>query len=247
VFREETADFRGSTSVTSAHYFSISPGYLNAAGTLILSGRDFTWADTPESPKVAIINQTLARRLFGDAQVIGRKFRTGDTSIHEVVGVVEDGKYDSLTESPSAAMFFALAQAPAGDTTLAVRSKLPFSEVAPSVSRTLNRIDPSLPFTVETWLDALGLVLFPVRVATAALGVMGLLAAMLAITGVFGMASYSVSKRMRELGIRAAMGARQTQLLRSALARPMVLLLAGSGLGLAGGVFASRLAGLPCL
>jgi ABC-type antimicrobial peptide transport system permease subunit len=105
----------------------------------------------------------------------------------------------------------------------------------------LNQIDSSLPFTIETWLDGLGLVLFPARVATAVLGVMGLLAAMLAVTGVFGMAAYSVSKRMRELGIRAAMGARQTQLLRSALTRPMVLLLAGSGLGLAGGVFASRL------
>jgi ABC-type antimicrobial peptide transport system permease subunit len=109
------------------------------------------------------------------------------------------------------------------------------------LNRILNGIDSSLPFTIETWSDGLGLVLFPARVATAVLGVMGILAAMLAVTGVFGMAAYSVSKRMRELGIRAAMGARQTQLLRSALDRPMVLLLAGSGLGLAGGVFASRL------
>jgi len=157
------------------------------------------------------------------------------------VGVVEDGKYNSLTEAPSAAMFFALAQEAAGDTTLVVRSNLPFIEVAPSVRRTMNSIDPSLPFTVETWTDALAFVLFPARVATAALGVMGLLAAMLAVTGVFGMAAYSVSKRMRELGIRVAMGAQRAQLIRSALARPVLLLLAGSAVGLGGGVVASRL------
>jgi predicted permease len=241
VFREETTEFRGSTSVAVGHFFSISPGYLGAAGTRLLSGRDFTWADGPDTPKVAIINQTLARILFGNSPAVGRKFRAGDTTIHSVVGVVEDGKYDSLTEDPMAAMFFALPQAPAGDTTLVVRSQLPSSEMAPSLSRILNHIDPSLPFSIQTWPDALGIVLFPARVATAALGVMGLLAAMLAVTGVFGMAAYSVSKRMRELGIRVAMGAQPAQLVRSALARPMLLLLAGSVLGLAAGIFTTHL------
>jgi predicted permease len=241
VYREEATEFRSSTSLTSARYFSISPGYLKAAQTKLLAGRDFTWQDSPGSPKVALINQTLARQLFGDAPAVGRRFRSGDTTLHEVIGVVEDGKYLSLTEAPHAAIFFALAQEPSGDTTLVVRSALPAGEVAAAVHRVLNRIDAGLPFTIESWPQALGLVLFPARVATAALGVMGLLAAMLAITGVFGMAAYSVSKRMRELGIRAALGARQGQLARSALARPMILLLGGSAAGLAMGVFASRL------
>jgi predicted permease len=241
VFKEETTEFRGSTSVTSARYFSISPGYLDAAQTRLLAGRDFTWDDGPHSPKVAIINQTLARLLFGTAPAVGRKFRTGDTTPHEVIGVVEDGKYVSLTEAPMAALFFSLPQAPTSDTTLVVRSQLPTEEIAPALNRTLNRIDSSLPFTIQTWTDALGLVLFPARVATAALGVMGLLAAMLAVTGVFGMAAYSVSRRMRELGIRVAMGAQPAQILGSALGRTMILLLAGSTVGLAGGVFASRL------
>jgi ABC-type antimicrobial peptide transport system permease subunit len=87
----------------------------------------------------------------------------------------------------------------------------------------------------------LELVLFPARVATIALGVMGLLAAILAVTGIFGMAAYSVSKHMRELGIRVALGARRTQLIRSALGRPLVLLLSGSCAGLLLGVLASRL------
>jgi len=157
------------------------------------------------------------------------------------VGVVEDGKYDSITEDPKAAMFFPLAQAPAGDTTLVVRSQLPTAQVAPVLNRMLNHLDPNLPFQIESWPDALAIILFPARVATASLGVMGLLAAMLALTGVFGMAAYSVSKRMRELGIRVALGAQPAQLVWSALGRPMVLLLAGSVLGLGAGVFVSRL------
>lgn len=241
VYREGTKIAGSSHSVTSAHYYSISPGYLAAAGTKLLAGRDFSWDDDPGTLKVAIVNQTLARRLFGDSPPVGRRFLGGDFKPYVIVGVVEDGKYDSLTEDPKAAMFFPLAQAANGNTTLVVRSQLPSSDVAPALNRALRGIDASIPFTIQTWPQALALVLFPARAATAALGVMGLLAAMLAVTGVFGMAAYTVSRRMRELGIRVAMGARSAQLVGSALARPVVLLLAGSALGLAGGVMASRL------
>jgi predicted permease len=241
VYREGTTDRRGSNSATVAHYFSISPGYLKAAQTRLLAGRDFTWDDGPDTIKVAIVNETFANRVFGTAAGVGRRFLWDEGKPYEVVGVVEDGKYDSLTEPPQAAMFLPLMQVHASDTTLLVRSGLPAADVAPALNRVLTRIDPGLPFTIQTWPEALALVLFPTRVATAALSVMGLLAAMLAVTGVFGMAAYSVSKRMRELGIRAAMGAKPGQLVRSALSRPAVLLVAGSAVGLAGGIFASRL------
>jgi len=98
-----------------------------------------------------------------------------------------------------------------------------------------------VPFTVETWPDALAFVLFPARVATASLGAMGLLAAMLAITGIFGMAMYSVSKRMKEFGIRVALGSQPMRLMRSALGRPLGLLLSGSAVGIVLGVVASKL------
>jgi ABC-type antimicrobial peptide transport system permease subunit len=113
--------------------------------------------------------------------------------------------------------------------------------VASALNRTLTNIDPSLPFSLRPWPDRLSLVLFPPRIATAALGVMGILAAMLAITGVFGMATYTVSKRLRELGIRVALGAHRAQLMRAALGRPLIVLLAGSMAGLVLGVLASRL------
>lgn len=241
VYREGTADPRPSNAVMVPKYFAISPGYLQAAGTKLLAGRDFNWQDTPTTPVVTIVNETFARKMFGDTPPVGRRFLGSDKSPQLVVGVVEDGKYDSLTEDPTPAMFFPLGQDNEANTTLVVRSQLPPDQIAALLNRLLTGIDSSLPFTLRQWPDALGLVLFPARVATVALGVMGLLAAMLAVTGIFGMAAYSVSKHMRELGIRVALGARRSQLIRSALGRPLLLLLSGSCAGLLLGVLASRL------
>jgi ABC-type antimicrobial peptide transport system permease subunit len=164
-----------------------------------------------------------------------------DKVSYEIVGVVESGKYESLTESPWAAMFFPLDQSADSDTALVIRSQLPLGEIASELSRVLAQIDPSLPFTFHSWPDALAFVLFPARVATASLGAMGLLAAMLAVTGVFGMAMYSVSRRIKEFGIRVALGAQPVQLMRSALGRPFILLLSGSAAGLLLGAIASQL------
>jgi ABC-type antimicrobial peptide transport system permease subunit len=182
------------------------------------------------------VNQTFARRMFGDTPAVGRHFLQGD--LLEVIGVVEDGKYETLTEDPAPAMFFPLAQRTESDTALVVRSPLPQAEVAAALNAVLAGVDPSLPFTLHSWSDELALVLFPARVATAALGVMGLLAAMLAV---FGMAAYSVSRRLKEFGIRVALGSRRAQLMRAALLRPLLLLFSGSLLGLLLGVVASGL------
>ena len=244
IYREGTTDLRGSNSIFTAHYFSISPGYLQAAGTRLLAGRDFTWADNDTAPKVALVNQTFARQMLGNAPAVGHHFLLGGgKTLWEIVGVVEDGKYDSLTEEPKPAMFWPLAQVNETDTTLVVRSRISAAEITPALHRSLTGIDSSLPFSLRTWTNALSLVLFPARVATAALGVMGLLAAMLAITGIFGMAAYSVSKRLRELGIRVALGAWRTQVIRAALARPLIVLISGSVTGLLLGILAGQLLG----
>ena len=241
VYREGATDLRSSNSVMTPHSYGISPGYLKAAKTTLQAGRDFTWDDGPKAPSVAIVNETFARKMFGDQSAIGRHFLGGDRSSYQIVGIVENGKYEMLTEDQSPAMFFPLAQAHEANTILIVRSDLAPAEVASALNRMLTGIDSSLPFTLRQWPDRLSLVLFPPRIATAALGVMGLLAAMLAITGVFGMATYTVSMRMRELGIRAALGAHRGQLMRAALGRPLLVLLSGSAAGLLLGVLASRL------
>jgi predicted permease len=241
VFPAGTKDFR--KEVFDAHNFSISPEYLGAAGTRLLSGRNFTWHDDANSPPVVLVNETFARMMFGNTSAVGQRFLLyRGTRPKEVVGVVEDGKYQSLTEDAQPAMFFPLSQEVNNyETILVVRSTLPANKMAAALDRILSGIDPNLPLTLHSWPDALELAMFPARAATSALGIMGLLAAMLAITGIFGMATYSVSKRMKELGIRVALGAARMELIRSALGRPLVLLLSGSVAGLILGVLASRL------
>ena len=241
VYRQGTADFRASNSVLDAMFYTISPGYLHAAGTKLLAGRDFTWHDDAKAPKVAIVNQTFARTMFGKSSAIEKQFLLYGGTLYKIVGVVEDGKYRTLTEGPRTAMFFPVAQFQNSSTTLVVRSNLGEAEIGRDLQRTLRSVAPDVPFTIEGWPRALGVVYFPAQVAAAALGIMGLLAAMLAVTGIFGMAAYSVSKRMKELGIRIALGAQPAQLMRSALGRPLVLLLSGSMAGLILGALASRL------
>lgn len=243
VWPEGTQDFRGSNSLIAAHYYVISPGLLQAAGVHLLAGRDFTWHDDNHAPHVALVNATLARTVFGSvAGAIGRRFaEPGRTPvIYEVVGVVEDGKYDAITEAQQAAMFWPLAQNNENDTTLVVRSNRPPAEIAAALESMMTKIDPSLPVTIQSWPDALALVLFPARVATVALGVLGLLAGILAATGIFGMASYAVARRLREMGIRVALGAQRVQVLRAVLGRTMLLLGIGSVAGLALGALGTR-------
>jgi ABC-type antimicrobial peptide transport system permease subunit len=228
----------------TAKFFTITPGYLQAAGTHLIAGRDFTWHDDNHTSHVSLINETFARRLFGSAQAaIGRRYAQPgphQATLYEVVGVVEDGKYESLTEAPQAAMFWPLAQNNENDTTLVVRSNRSPTEIAAALATMMAKIDPSLPVTIQSWPDALALVLLPARVATVALGLLGLLAGILAATGIFGMASYGVARRLREMGIRVALGAQRTQVLRAALGRTMLLLGIGSVAGLVLGALGTR-------
>ncbi len=240
VFADSTTDFRPTNEISSAKFFAVSPGYFSAAQTRLLAGRDVSWNDGPKTPQVAVINQTLAHRVFGVQSPIGKHLRTSGGTRYEVVGVVEDGKYETLTEDPNGALFFPLPQDDNTDTTLVVRSNRPPAEINAALNRLISGIDSRLPFDLRTWEDGLALVLFPARAATAALTMMGLLAAILAITGVFGMSAYTVSKRLRELGIRVALGAHRTQVARAALGRPLIVLTSGSVAGLVLGVLASR-------
>ena len=173
-------------------------------------------------------------------KAVGGHFKFWGGTRAEVVGVVEDGKYRTLTEDQQPAMFFSFLQQQSSSTWLLVRSKRDPQEIAGALERTLHGLDAALPFVVRTWNQEMGSALFAARVATVALGVLGLLGAMLAVTGIFGMASYTVSKRLRELGIRMALGARRKQVLRAALGRAFVLLSVGSVAGLVLGILATK-------
>ena len=239
VFTEQTTDLSLSNAAANAFLYNISPDYFHAAGTALLAGRPFTWHDDKNAPRVAVINQQFARRIFGSVtNAIGRNYKMPDGTGVQVVGIVEDGKYLSLAEEPQPAMFLPFLQAPSSVTRLVVRSDRDPQQLAAAMKTTLQDLDAGLPFTIGPWtMDA---ALFAPHVATVSLGVLGVMGAMLAVTGIFGMAAYSVSKRLRELGIRIALGAQRRGVLEAALARPLKLLALGSAAGLLLGILATR-------
>jgi len=244
IFQPGTIEFSLNNSVLAPYVFTISPGYLEAAGTRLLGGRDFSWQDTTQTPYVAIVNETFARKMWGDTSAIGQRFIVRG-NLTEVVGVVEDGKYHNMQESQQPVAYLSLSQNEQNHMIFVARSHRTQDEMAATLERTLNGLEPDARIKVQSWLEVLGGVnaLFPARAATIALCVMGLLAAMLAVTGIFGMAAYNVSRRMKELGIRVALGARTKHVMSTAVGRPITLLVVGSLLGLLLGLLASRLLG----
>ena len=245
VFTDETTDLRPSNAAALVVMSAISPEYFRAAGTTLLTGRTFTWHDDRNAPRVAIINREFARRIFRSVtNTISRHYKMPDGTRIEVVGVVEEGKYKTLTEDPQPAMFFPILQSPSSATWLVVRSNRDPRQLATAVRGTLRGLDSGLPFHLTTWNRDLDRALFPAHVATAALGVLGAMGAILSVTGIFGLAAYSVSKRKRELGIRIALGAQRKEVLQAALGRAFKLLAFGSAAGLILGLMASRVLAL---
>jgi predicted permease len=242
VYREGTTDFRSSNEAAEPAQYSISPGYFAAAGTTLLAGRDFTWQDDKNAPLVAVVNREFARKIFGSVdRAIGSRFIAGAKGkTLQVVGVVQDGKYISLTEDPRPAFFRPILQVPLSSTQLVVRTTADPATVAPLLDGAMKKLDDAMPFVLLTWQRDLDGALFAARVATIALGVLGLLGALLAITGIFGMASYQVSRRLREMGIRMALGAGNRQVLRAALGSAFRLLAVGSCAGMLLGLAATR-------
>jgi predicted permease len=241
IYTDQTTDLRPSNAAATAVRFNISPEYFRAAGTALLAGRSFSPHDDKDSPRVGVINRTFAGKIFSSAtKALGGRFKLRDGTRIQVVGVVEDGKYTSLTEDPQPALFLPMLQAPMSETCLVVRSNRDLQQLAPVIQTTLRGLDRGLPFFIESWNQQLGLALFPSRAATVSLGVLGVMGAMLSVTGAFGMAAYSVSKRLRELGIRIALGAQRQEVLQAALGRAVKLLAFGSAAGLILGLLASR-------
>jgi predicted permease len=242
VYPDTVTDFRPTNAAADAENFQVSPDYFKAAGTALLAGRAFTMHDDDKAPVVAVVNREFARKVFGSTErALGGHFKFWGGQRAEVIGVVEDGKYQTLTEDPKAAMFFSFLQHLGSDTRLVVRSQRDPREIAEALRTAIRGLDPSLPLDITTWHSELDSALFAARVATVSLGVLGSLGALLSITGIFGMAAYTVSKRLREFGIRIALGADRGKVLSAALGRAFRLLVVGSVCGMILGVLASRI------
>ena len=207
----------------------------------MLAGRSFTWHDDKDSSHVAIVNEEFSRKLFHSVEnAIGNYYKLPDGTRIQVVGISQNGKYGRLTEEPQPAMFLPILQWPSNSAWMVVRSSGSPQPLGPAIRGILRQIDAGLPVVIENRLDEIGGALFPAQTASVALGVLGGIGAVLAITGIFGLAAYSVSKRLRELAIRVALGAQRKEILTAALGRAFRLLTFGSAAGLLLGLLTSR-------
>ena len=247
VFSQQTTDFRPSNAAFHTYEYDVSPGYLAACATPLLAGRDVSFSDSDKTPPVAIVNQEFARRLFHSENAVGRFFKNSAGASIEIVGIAGDGKQFLVSETPRAAAYFPISQRPTTKTSLVVRTRpdptgLATADMAATIRKTVRDLDPAVPIrTSAEWRGQLAMSFFPAQVATVALGLFGAFGLLLSITGTFGLASYTVSKRLRELSIRVALGAQARQVFAAALGRMLMLLAGGSLVGLLLGVATSRI------
>jgi predicted permease len=248
VYVEGQSSERGA-NVPIAMVASVGPRYFETMETPILAGREFTPEDKKDGTKTAIVNETFVRRLFpglsSPGTAIGKRisFDSGTGPFVEVVGVARDGKYFNIAEEPRPFVWTPTTQNFWLNQTLVVRTAGDPGSVIGPVRSEVRALDPTLPlFDVKTMNEHMRLSLFPARVAASVLGLFGLVALILAVIGIYGVTSYSVSQRTREIGIRMALGANKREVLRLILASGAKLAFLGVVIGLVVATVLTRLA-----
>jgi putative ABC transport system permease protein len=226
-------------------YNTVDPPYFQTMRIRILRGRAFTDADDETSPRVAIINETMAKRFWPNEDPIGKQFNQlkFPGKPVEVVGVAQDGRYLDPTDPPDPYFFVPFAQQYISYQTLQIRTALPPESLIPEIERQVRALDPNLPvFDARTMRTALngvnGYFIFQLGAGLAA--IMGLLGLVLAVVGVYGVVSYSAGQRTQEIGIRVAMGAQRSDILRMVLNQGSVLVGVGLVVGLVAAAVLTR-------
>jgi predicted permease len=238
-----TEDFRDRVS----WFNRISSDFFTTMGTRLVAGRDFGSADAVGSPPAAIVTEALGRKFFPGVSPVGRQFSAdagpGEHISYEIVGVVEDSRYRSLRETPEPIVYLSDRQTtePSGAVTYLLRSDLPSSALVPLVRSTIAEVDPRVSFSAFTVSQNLDRSLVRERLLAILSGFFGGLAILLALVGLYGIMSYSVAQRRNEIGIRLALGAERSGVLRLVLGEVGRLVVMGLGLGVVAALAAGRL------
>jgi predicted permease len=215
-------------------YACIGLGYFETLRIPLVLGRDFTRSDSASAPLVAIVNETLARRLWPRGNVLGQRLKTDDGFL-EVVGVARDSKYLSLAETDEPYLYRPIAQSDTDNPalSLAVRTTGEPVQMRAGVEREVKALMPAWPaFHFRTLDEGVALQRTVPRFAATVLGILGMLGALLAAVGIYGVMAYVVQQRTREIGIRLALGAPGVSVVRLMIKQGMAVCAAGGALGL---------------
>ena len=233
-------DGKGAPQRQNSNFSAVSPNYFHTLRIPLVAGRDFNDHDTLQSPRVAVVNQAFARKLGLGANPVGVRFRRQATpstpeQVFLIVGLVKNTKYHSVRISNEPIAYVALAQdaAPGNSMQLLVRSGLPLDTVEQAIRHTLHNISSGISFDFNGLEDQIQQTLLPERLLATLSGFFGALAVLLAMTGLYGVMSYTVTERTNEIGIRMALGAPRTSITAMILGKAATLLLAGLVLGAA--------------
>jgi putative ABC transport system permease protein len=219
----------------------VTSGYFATMGIPLRGGRTFTDVDTAESPRVVVIDETLARAYFGAANPIGRHLQLGSRLAREVVGVVGGVRDDGLDKQARPTIYIPYPQAPAQTMSLVIRTRADAGTIVPAVKRAIWRVDPNQPlFSVRSMPDIVANTISATRVAFVLLAAFAAIALALAAVGIYSVTSHGARQRTREVGVRMALGASRMDVLRLVIGSGMRFSLAGTTIGLVAAMGLSR-------
>jgi predicted permease len=240
-FRVSRADAPEDVPGTRIVASRLSPGWFATIRIPIIAGRDFTWQDRANTPRVVIVNETLARQLWS-GEALGRQLRHGST-ISTIVGIVRDSKYWTLGEAIAPAVYLPFRQEPASYApTLHVRTGNT-GATAERIRQSVQDLVPGAPAQLKPMRDAVAAAVVPARVGAMVTGAFGLLGALLATLGIYGLISYIVEQRSREVAIRRAIGAPTRHIVRVVVGSSAWLTAAGLVVGVAAGALTAPVLG----
>ena len=224
-------EFPQAQPTINIQYNSVAPNYFRTVGTAIVAGRAFRESDGPDAPKVAIVDETMAQRFWPKADAIGKVIEV-DRMPFEIVGIAENAKLNSIHEAPRLYMYFPFSQRPVSEADLIVETGQSPKAIEKTIQDTIRSVNPNVPIIVTTMSQLMKIALWGDRTTAELVGSLGLLGIFLAAIGLYGVVAYLVNGRTQEIGLRLALGAQRSEVLRLVVGQGLKLAALGVGTGL---------------